>query len=278
MKRIVFLLLIPLCIGTSLKAQQIKDFDFLYEVFITVEDTLTFNVSGAVDLAQTYSMHIPNYTPDLIFHLDDKVGFKIQLQYRSNIKLTTSLEFTIGYNQYVEEPYSGALKPITIPPIDPDDFGGNPDFPFIPNDEFFVFDFGGLKPLKVQLLLLDHEVEDDVLVDQLTGQFTVSQFTGGPFTTGNSKQENGDPTLALFPNPLQRELNIEHKGDGTAAIGKIAIYNATGELKYSGVLAPGIPKRGAVRYQFENPVLPPGLYYYVIEIGDKTYTKTLLKE
>jgi len=278
MKRKVFLLLIPLCISTSMNAQQATNFDYLYEVFITVEDTLTFHVNGSVDLAQTYNMNIPNYRPDLVFDLDDKVGFKIQLQYRSSIKLTTPLEFTIGYNQYVEEQYNGALKPITIPPIDPDDFGGNPDFPFIPNDEFFVFDSGGLKPLQVQLLILDHEVEGDVLVDQLTGQFRIREFTGGPFTTGNSKEENGNPTLSLFPNPLQNNLNIEHTGYRTAAIGKIAIYNATGELKYSGGLASGVPKRGTMRYQFENPVLPPGLYYYVIEIGDKTYTKTLLKE
>lgn len=277
MKRNVFLLLIPLCISTSLSAQQITNFDYLYNIFITVEDTVAFHVNGTVDIRQTYKMNIPNYAPDLIFDLDDKVGFKIGLQYRSSIKLTTPLEFTIDYNQYVEG-NSGALKPITIPPIDEDDIGGNPDFLFIPMDEYFIFSSGGLKPLHIHLSILDHGVGENVLLDQLSGQFRITEFTAGPFTTGNSKEENGNPTLSLFPNPLQRKLNIEHKGYGTAATGKIAIYNATGELKYSDVLASGVPKAGAVRYQFENPVLPPGLYYYVIEIGDKTYTKTLLKE
>jgi len=277
MKKFVCILCILLCANTILRAQdaQALDFDYLYEVQVLITDTTIVGPFGNQELMQRYQLLIPNYDPNMGFNIDEIVGFKISAQYRSTLKISEPIQFIINYVQHVDSDHAffGALKPITIPPVD-DEVNQNPEFPFNPPLEYLVFNSMGEKPLLLTLNMTD-STGADIELDTVEGSFVVK---GQLQPSGENHPGKNFNQIEVFPNPLQQQLYIK-TADTKAKTTKLSIYTMGGEMRYSSILQGQVQEdTEGITYRFENPYLGPGLYYYVIEIGDKIYTKILQKE
>ncbi|MEP0266366.1 T9SS type A sorting domain-containing protein [Dokdonia sp.] len=294
MKKFISLVIICLCMVTTVNSQQTETpierisqpFTYVYDIVLHIEDSITFNINGNVDVVQKYSLEFPKYTPRYkVFDLEDYVGFRIILKYDSSIPPIVPLDFGIEYLEDVDlsgavplvegdnDPILGGLKPITIPPVEEED---DEDFPVETNEQRFVFNEIGNKYLYFNLFL-NNSPTGRVLVSKLRGNFMVRNNTF-PNSTAQSTHTPQVSDIDVFPNPLQSDLYIKNLTKDLNSKAKITIYNTTGVQLYTSPLTFGTQKQDGMQYQFQNPDLSPGLYYYVIHIGDKTYTKSLLKK
>jgi hypothetical protein len=263
-----------------------QPFTYVYDIVLHIEDSITFNINGQVDVKQKYALEFPKYTPRYkIFDLEDYVGFIIILKYDSSITPIEPLDFELQYLDRVDnsaeiietdddgdDPITGGLKPITIPPVEEED---DEDFPVETNEQHFIFNEVGDKLLYFNLYL-NNSPSGRIQVSKLRGGFTVRNYTFPvPTQTTNAPQSND---INVFPNPLQSDIYIINPTKDVSSKAQITIYTTTGVQLYTSPLTLGSQKQDGMQYQFQNPELSPGLYYYVINIGDKTYTKSLLKK
>ena len=281
MKNLIFLIIISL--STIIHAQKTKitqKYAYRYPVVIHIGDTLVMNNTGVLELQQKYWIELARYNPNKTFNIEDKVGIRIGLKYESSIPLNDTLYFILGYHQDVDfgspliDPDSnlGGLKPITIPPIDEEE---DEDLPVNPNNETFLFQHSGTKPL---IMNLYHDLSDGtagpfgehiVKVDELRGQFIVVNYSS------NHTQE---PEIEVYPNPIASALYIKSPTIQKAAHAEVTIYTNTGVQLYKKNTSLSTKSDQMTLFEFQNPPLSPGLYYYKIKIGDQTYTKSLLKK
>ncbi|MFT5892009.1 MAG: hypothetical protein ACI9Y7_002116 [Dokdonia sp.] len=288
-----FILLVVICLGmvTNANSQQTEApterisqlFTYRYDIVLHVEDSITLHTNGHVDFAQKYSLEFPKYTPqNRIFDLEDYVGFRIILKYDSSITPLEPLDFGIEYLEEVDlsgvsplvddDPIVGGLKPITIPPVDEDDEEG---FPIETNEERFEFNQIGIKRLYFNLYL-NNSPSGRIQVSKLRGNFTVRSYLfPSPAESTHASQTN---TIDVYPNPVQSDMYIQNSTKDVDSKAQITIYTTTGVQLYTSPLKLGTQKQDGMLYHFQNPDVSPGHYYYVINIGANTYTKSLLKK
>lgn len=294
MKKFISLVIICLGIVTSANSQQTEapaervsqPFTYVYDIVLHIEDSIAFDNNGNADFVQKYSLEFPKYTPRYhTFDLEDYVGFRIILKYDSSITPIEPLDFGIEYLENVDlsgavplvegddDPILGGLKPITIPPVDEDD---DEDFPVETNEQRFVFNEIGNKYLYFNLYLNNPPSGGRIQVSKLRGNFAVRNFTfPSPTQSTHAPQTN---IIDVYPNPVQSDIYIQNSTKDVNSKAQITIYTTAGVQLYTSPLKLGTQKKDGMLYHFKNPDLSPGLYYYVINIGDKTYTKSLLKK
>jgi hypothetical protein len=289
-----FILLIITCLGviTNANSQQTEvpierisqPFTYLYDIVLHIEDSISLDINGNVDVAQKYSLEFPKYSPRYrTFDLEDYVGFRVILKYESSITPLEPLDFKIKYLEEVDlssvvplvdgdDPILGGLKPITIPPVEEED---DDDYPVETNEQRFIFNEIGNKQLYFELYL-NNSPSGEILLSKLRGNFRVRSYTfPSPAQSTHVPQTN---SIDVYPNPIQSDLYIESSTKDVSSKAQIAIYTTTGVQLYTSSLKQGTSKQDTVLYHFQNPNLSPGLYYYMVTIGDKIYTKSLLKK
>lgn len=278
MKNFIFLIIISLT--TIIHAQKNNNphrYAHRYPVVIHIGDTLVTNNTGVPELQQKYWLEFARYNPNETFTIEDKVGFRIGLKYESSIPLNDTLYFVLGYHQLVDfdpplaDP-EGGLRPIVIPPIDDEE---DEDLPITPNNESFIFEHPGTKPLKMNLY---YDSSDGtagtfgphiIKVNELRGQFIVVNF---------SSNHTQQPEIEVSPNPIASVLYIKSPTIQKVAQAEVTIYTTTGVQLYKSNTSLSTKSDQMTLFEFQNPPLSPGLYYYKIKIGDQTYTKSLLKK
>ena len=285
MKNFIFLIIISLT--TVIHAQNTKitqKLNFRYTAIIHIGDTLVVDSTGTLELQHKYWLELPRYSPFRTFNIEDKVGFRIGLKYESSMPLTDTIHFILGYHQEVDhgsplidtdtdpDPILGGLRPITIPPIEDED---EDDLPVSPNNETFIFEQTGVKPLKINLY---HDLSNGtggpvgphiLKVDEIRGQFIVANYSS------NHTQE---PEIEVYPNPIQSVLHIKSPLIQKTERAEVTIYSTTGVQLYKNNTSLSTKSGDTTLFEFQNPPLSPGLYYYKIKIGNQTYTKSLLKK
>lgn len=301
MKNFISLIVIYLCVTSSVNSQEPVNpilpeperFTFRYNVVLHVQDSLTINQNGQVEIVQKFSLKYGRFRPNRVFRLEDKVGFRILLRYDSSITPLTPKKLQLGFLDNVDQssnaqpnnssvdgggddPIMGGLKPVSIPPIDEDDEEG---FPVETEEQRFLFNSVGEKQLIFELYTLDYLGRIEQRVSGLRGTFTVTSI-GAPYDPSATQQTPQNNDIIVYPNPITSELYIQNPNptNPTDLKAEVAIYSTTGVQLHKSPLDLDSQSQKKLSYHFNHPELSPGLYVYVITIGDKTYTKTLIKK
>lgn len=301
MKKFISLAIICLCAISNVNSQQPVDpvqteperFTFRYNIILHVEDSLTINQNGHVEILQKFSLKYGRFKPNKVFKVDDKVGFRILLRYDSSITPLAPQKLLVGFLDNVDQsstanpddnpiddndddPILGGLKPVTIPPVDEEDEEG---FPVETEEQRFLFESVGEKQLVFELYTLDYQNRIDERISGLRGSFNVINL-GSPSDVSTTQQAPQNNDIVVYPNPISSELYIQDPNPtkNTDLKAEIAIYSTTGVQLHKSSLELESQNPEKLSYYFNHPELSPGLYVYVINIGDKTYTKTLIKK
>ncbi len=289
MKNFILLIITCLCVVIKTNSQEniiapSSSYIHRYNVILHIEDTLVVQSNGVIGLEQKYSLRLGRYHAHNHFNLNDKVGFRVLLDYDSSITPVAPLEFEVRFLDYVDgsenyplfdDPqvtHEGGLKPIVIPPIDEDDEDG---FPVETDEQQFIFWQPGEKRLIFELHHVNSEPESPKIAG-VRGTFFVRDFSSPYESQTQAPIQNND--IEVYPNPIQSDLYIKSTISDKDANAQIRIYTTTGVQLYTSNLQLGETKSNYTLYHFRNPDLSPGLYYYTIQIGNKTYTKPLLKK
>jgi hypothetical protein len=82
----------------------------------------------------------------------------------------------------------------------------------------------------------------------------------------------------VSPNPIASVLYIKIPTIQKTEPAEVTIYSTTGVQLYKNNTLLPTKSDHTTLFEFQNPPLSPGLYYYKIKIGNQTYTKSLLKK
>ncbi|MEK6615213.1 MAG: T9SS type A sorting domain-containing protein, partial [Bacteroidota bacterium] len=85
---------------------------------------------------------------------------------------------------------------------------------------------------------------------------------------------NENVKYTFYPNPFTEHLHIDFLLEKNSPV-LVSVYNSMGQLIE--VLAKGNYEAGEHTLLFNNPSVKPGLYFVRLDIGDKHYTKAVLK-
>lgn len=301
MKKFILLAIICLCMIPVANSQQPADpiipeserFTYRYNIILHVQDSLAIGENGQVEVVQNFSLKYGRFKPNRVFRLEDKVGFRILLRYDSSITPLSPHKLLVGFLDDVDQstttnpidsqvddngddPIMGGLKPVTIPPIDEEDEEG---FPVETEEQRFLFESTGEKQLVFELYTLNYLGQIQRRVSGLRGSFNVINM-GSPYEVSTTQEVIQNNDIVVYPNPISSELYIQNPNPtkNTDLKADIAIYTTTGVQLHKSSLELESQEPEKLSYHFNHPELSPGLYVYVINIGDKTYTKTLIKK
>ena len=215
MKNFISLAIICLCAISNVNSQEPVNpilpeperFTYRYNIILHVQDSVAIAQNGQVEILQKFSLKYGRFKPYQTFKLGDKIGFRILLRYDSTITPLTPEKLELGFLDNVDQsanaqtnddsvdgddddPIMGGLKPVTIPPIDEEDEEG---FPIETEEQRFLFNSIGEKPLVFELYTLDDMNRIEERISGLRGTFNVTNI-GAPYNPSATQQalQNND--------------------------------------------------------------------------------------